>query len=177
MYFFLLMLYKVFPCKIFWLCAVGFFPHNFYSFRTNLCFFFYQFAIRTHPWQVLCCCFLFFFKYSDSQYCFKLNGLSLSMYIKFVKLAEFDDCYKNVLLRSIFKSGSTCILVYKNKQLGYTADRESIFSTLKLVHFCIWKFEYRSSFFTIGRGAQMQLILMSIMDAQKGTTDGKRTRS
>jgi hypothetical protein len=61
--------------------------------------------------------FFVFFKYSDSQYCFKLNGLSLSMYIKFVKLAEFDDCYKNVLLRSIFKSGSTCILVYKNKQL------------------------------------------------------------
>jgi hypothetical protein len=33
LYFVLLMLYKTSTCKIFWLCAVGFF-HNFYSLKT-----------------------------------------------------------------------------------------------------------------------------------------------
>jgi hypothetical protein len=38
MYFFLLMLYKTSTCKIFWLCAVVGFFHNFYSLKT---FYFY----------------------------------------------------------------------------------------------------------------------------------------
>ena len=58
----------------------------------------------------------------------------VSIFIKFVKLAELDDCFKNVLFRPIFISVNTCILTYKNKELGYTADRESIFSILKLVY-------------------------------------------
>ena len=46
---FLLMLYKESPYRLFWLC----FFYNFYSFKTNLYFFFCQFTSRTHPWDVL----------------------------------------------------------------------------------------------------------------------------
>jgi hypothetical protein len=53
MYFFLLMLYKTSTCKIFWLCAVFGFFHNFYSLKTFYFYFFYQLASRTYPWQVL----------------------------------------------------------------------------------------------------------------------------
>ena len=39
LYFFLLMLYKVSPCKICWLCGVAFILFFFYSFKIYLCFF------------------------------------------------------------------------------------------------------------------------------------------
>jgi len=57
----------------------------------------------------------------------------VSMYIKYVKLAGFDDCSQQFLFRPIFRSGNICKLIYKNKQLSYTAARENIISRLKLV--------------------------------------------
>ena len=57
----------------------------------------------------------------------------VSMYIKYVKLAGFDDCSQQFLFRPIFRSRNICKLIYKNKQLSYTAARENIISRLKLV--------------------------------------------
>jgi hypothetical protein len=45
--------YKTSTCKIFWLCAVGFFLTTFIHWRQFFGFSFYQFASRTYPWQVL----------------------------------------------------------------------------------------------------------------------------
>ena len=58
--------------------------------------------------------------------------VSMYMYIKYVKLAGFDDCSQQFLFRPIFRSRNICKLIYKNKQLSYTAARENIISILKL---------------------------------------------
>ena len=48
-------------------------------------------------------------------------------------MAGFDDCSQQFLFRPIFRSENICKLIYKNKQLSYTAARENIISRLKLV--------------------------------------------
>ena len=48
-------------------------------------------------------------------------------------MAGFDDCSQQFLFRPIFRSGNICNLIYKNKQLSYTAARGNIISRLKLI--------------------------------------------
>jgi hypothetical protein len=61
LYFFLLMLYKLSHVKYFEYLLLFF--HKRYSFKRNLCFFFYQFASRTHPSQSV----IMNFKYFTSR--------------------------------------------------------------------------------------------------------------
>lgn len=56
-----------------------------------------------------------------------------SMYLRYINLANFDVQSDLFLFRPIFRSRGTCKLIYKNKQLSYTAARENIISRLKLV--------------------------------------------
>lgn len=57
------------------------------------------------------------------------------MFLKYINLVGFgDQCDSNFyLFRPVYRSGSTCKLITKNKKLSYTAARESILRRLKLV--------------------------------------------
>lgn len=58
-----------------------------------------------------------------------------NMFLRYINLVGFGDQYDSnfYLFRPVYRSGSTCKLISKNKKLSYTAARESILRRLKLV--------------------------------------------
>ena len=56
-----------------------------------------------------------------------------TMFERYIRLAGIDLSSDVFLFRPIFRSKSSCKLIYKNKKLSYTAARQSIISKLKLV--------------------------------------------
>lgn len=57
-----------------------------------------------------------------------------SMYIRYIKLVEFSNFPEHFyLFRPVFRSGSICKLIYKNKKLSYSAARESILKHVRVV--------------------------------------------
>jgi integrase len=56
-----------------------------------------------------------------------------SMFLRYVSLAGFSSDSKTFLFRQVYRSGSICKLINKDKKLSYTAAREALIKRVKLV--------------------------------------------
>jgi hypothetical protein len=55
------------------------------------------------------------------------------MFLRYVSLAGFSRDSNTFLFRQVYRSGSICKLINKDKQLSYTAAREALIKRVKLV--------------------------------------------
>ncbi|KAK3084685.1 hypothetical protein FSP39_017394 [Pinctada imbricata] len=76
-------------------------------------------------------------QYRDGQEILISKGTTsacpLEMFKRYIKVAGISLDSDFYLFRPVFRSGSVCKLIHKNKKMSYTAARESIISCLKLV--------------------------------------------
>jgi integrase len=54
------------------------------------------------------------------------------MFLRYVSLAGFSCDSKTFLFRQVYRSGSICKLINKDKKLSYTAAREALIKRVKL---------------------------------------------
>ena len=56
-----------------------------------------------------------------------------NMFIRYTSLVGFSVGSSDFLFRPIYRSGSLCKLIRKNKQLSYTAARESLLKRIRII--------------------------------------------
>ena len=56
-----------------------------------------------------------------------------NMFIRYTQLEGFSLGSREYLFRPIYRSGNACKLIRKNKQLSYTAARESLLKRVKMI--------------------------------------------
>ena len=55
------------------------------------------------------------------------------MLLRYMSLASLNTENNGFFYRSLFKSGATCKLIYRNKKLSYTRARQCLLEKIKLV--------------------------------------------